>query len=94
MPRTPGIVKWFNVSIGYGFIMSDDGSELFVHGNSCERGFLVNGERVLFEVCDCAVGGKGKTRGRQAVRVRTRPVEVVPAASAERLLVTTQSIVC
>ena len=70
MPTSHGVVKWFNVSIGYGFITDwTNGSELFVHGNSCERGFLVNGEHVAFDVSDC-VPSDGKPRNRQAVRVR------------------------
>lgn len=97
MPTYHGIVKWFNVSIGYGFIAScEDGTELFVHGNSCQRGFLVNGERVVFDVAD-GDASRGKTRNRQAVRVRADGA-VVPsdhvAARHERLVVTTQSIVC
>jgi cold shock CspA family protein len=98
MPVFQGVVKWFNVSIGYGFITSsDDGVELFVHGNSCERGFLVNGERVLFDVSD-SVPVKGKNRSRQAVRVRvdvrSGPYDGNDVTHHDRLHVTTPTIVC
>ncbi len=29
--RSTGIVKWFNNSKGYGFILGDDGEEYFLH---------------------------------------------------------------
>ena len=49
-----GIVKWFNVSKGFGFISPDDGSsDVFVHFSSIQvDGFktLQEGQRVRFEV--------------------------------------------
>lgn len=48
-----GIVKWFNVQKGYGFIEQEDGPDVFAHysGISSE-GFksLNEGDRVTFDV--------------------------------------------
>jgi len=48
-----GTVKWFNESKGFGFISSDDGSDVFVHYSSITGdGFktLLEGDSVSFEV--------------------------------------------
>ncbi len=49
--REEGIVKWFNVNKGYGFIIRDCGGEVFVHFRSI-RGTghrtLREGQRVKF----------------------------------------------
>ncbi len=56
-----GVVKWFNVSKGFGFITPDDGgADLFAHLSALEsNGYkgLNEGQRVLFNVTD---GPKGK----------------------------------
>ncbi len=47
-----GTVKWFNDSKGFGFITSEDGSEVFVHHTSIQgNGFksLAEGDRVSFD---------------------------------------------
>ncbi len=53
-----GIVKWFNASKGFGFIVPDDGSaDLFVHHSEIKTdGYasLEEGQKVEFEV------GQGK----------------------------------
>ena len=49
---TNGTVKWFNESKGFGFITSEDGSDVFVHYSSISgNGFksLVVGDSVSFE---------------------------------------------
>jgi len=54
-----GIVKWFNDSKGFGFITSEDGSDVFVHHTSITgNGFksLAEGESVSF---DTETGPKG-----------------------------------
>ena len=60
-----GKVKWFDSKKGYGFILQQDGSEIFVHytGISAE-GFkaLTEGQRVEFEIGD-------NERGKQAINV-------------------------
>lgn len=48
-----GRVKWFNNSKGYGFIVQDEGPELFVHYSAIQGdGYrtLVEGQAVQFEV--------------------------------------------
>ena len=48
-----GTVKWFNDSIGFGFITSEDGSDAFVHHTSIQGdGFksLAEGDRVSFDI--------------------------------------------
>ncbi len=47
-----GTVKWFNESKGYGFIESENGTDLFVHFSEIQSdGFktLVEGQAVEFE---------------------------------------------
>lgn len=48
-----GKVKWFNDSKGFGFITSEDGTDVFVHHTSIVgNGFksLAEGESVTFDV--------------------------------------------
>ena len=54
-----GTVKWFNTSKGFGFIMTEDGREVFVHySDIISDGFknLAEGEAVNFKITD---NGKG-----------------------------------
>ncbi len=60
-----GKVKWFDAAKGYGFIQTDEGSDVFVHYTGITReGFkrLDEGQAVEFEITD------GK-RGPQAINV-------------------------
>ncbi|WP_253889682.1 cold-shock protein [Actinokineospora diospyrosa] len=64
---TPGTIKWFNGTKGFGFITpSGGGADLFVHRSAIE-GYdntgLANDQRVEFEV------GEGR-KGPEAVSVR------------------------
>jgi CspA family cold shock protein len=54
-----GTVKWFNDSKGFGFVTSEDGSDVFVHHTSIQgNGFksLAEGDKVKF---DTEKGPKG-----------------------------------
>lgn len=57
--KISGTVKWFNTNKGFGFILSEDGQEFFVHYTEIiSDGFrnLTEGDRVLFNITD---NGKG-----------------------------------
>ena len=48
-----GVVKWFSEKKGYGFIMQDEGPDVFVHYSNIQgSGFksLKEGEKVSFEI--------------------------------------------
>ena len=54
-----GKVKWFNAEKGYGFITTEEGSDLFVHYSQIQKdGYksLEEGEAVEFDVVE---GNKG-----------------------------------
>lgn len=57
--REKGKVKWFNVTKGFGFIIKDDGDEIFVHYRAIRgegRRQLRDGQRVAFVVTDSEKG--------------------------------------
>ncbi|MFP6663727.1 MAG: cold shock domain-containing protein [Deltaproteobacteria bacterium] len=57
MPQ--GHVKWFNNAKGYGFIVQDEGPEVFVHYSAIQNeGFkaLAEGDVVSFEIADSDKG--------------------------------------
>ncbi|PWG78515.1 cold-shock protein [Pararcticibacter amylolyticus] len=60
-----GKVKWFNAEKGYGFIVQEDGKEIFVHFKDIQGGVnaLRDNDSVEFEVAE---GRKGL----QAVNVK------------------------
>lgn len=60
-----GKVKWFNTQKGYGFIIQEDGKEIFVHFKDIDGGAnaVRENDEVEFEV------EEGR-KGLQAVRVK------------------------
>ncbi len=66
--REMGTVKWFDSAKGFGFLVRDSGSDIFVHFSSIQgEGFrsLEEGQRVEFSV------GQGP-KGPIATEVKTR----------------------
>jgi cold shock protein len=54
-----GTVKWFDVKKGFGFILSPDGKDVFVHYSSIEGGgfrTLRDGETVEYDLQEGAKG--------------------------------------
>ena len=60
MANYNGVVKWFNIEKGFGFISSNDGQEVFVHfSNVKENGHnkdLHEGEEVSFDIVQADKG--------------------------------------
>ena len=57
--RETGTVKWFNATKGYGFIMRENGEDIFVHYSAIQvDGYktLSEGQRVEFSITE---GPKG-----------------------------------
>jgi CspA family cold shock protein len=58
-----GTVKWFNDSKGYGFIVREQGADVFVHhADIVAKGFksLAEGDRVSFDVAEGPKGLQAK----------------------------------
>jgi cold shock protein len=60
-----GKVKWFNIQKGFGFILTEEGKDLFVHFKDVQGGVnaIKENDSVEYEVAD------GK-KGPQAVKVK------------------------
>ena len=61
--RETGVVKWFNAAKGYGFIVRDQGGEVFVHFKSIEGSgmrTLQEGAKVEFIVSQGQKGLEAK----------------------------------
>ena len=73
-----GHVKWFSNPKGYGFILMDDGSEVFVHHSLIVgEGYktLKEGEEVTFELIETE-------KGKQAHKVTRLPGAAEESAAA------------
>ena len=60
-----GTVKWFNKDRGYGFLVGDEGKDVFVHhSNILMEGFkyLEAGERVSYQI-------ESEEKGNKAINV-------------------------
>ncbi len=78
-----GTVKWFDGKKGYGFIVSTDGQEYFVHYTAVPRGLrLRENDKVSFDAVDTE-------RGKQAQNVQllekgqASPVQETPREDSE-----------
>jgi len=59
-----GKVKWYDSTKGFGFITTDEGSDVFVHKNDLEPSIKLSaGLKVTFEV-------ENAPKGRKAIKVR------------------------
>jgi CspA family cold shock protein len=68
---TVGIVKFFNVQKGFGFISANDGSgDVFVHISAVERAGMTTlneGQRVSFDIVNDPKKGKTNAQNLRAV---------------------------
>jgi cold shock protein len=59
-----GTIKWYNTRKGYGFILGEDGKEIFVHRSSIPPEMqLTEGDKVEYEAED-------SDRGKKAVNIK------------------------
>lgn len=85
--RETGTVKWFNNKKGYGFIVREQGEDIFVHYTSIKsEGFrsLEEGQKVEFSVGEGAKGPQAQdvTVINQEAQQEAQPEEVKEEAEA------------
>lgn len=87
-----GKVKWYDAEKGFGFLTSDDGEDVFVHGKSLPAGLttIKGGTRVEFGVMD---GKKGKTALSVKVLEPTHSVVKAKRKPAEEMTVIIETLI-
>ena len=87
-----GKVKWYDAEKGFGFLTSEDGEDVFVHGNSLPSGVttLKGGTRVEFGVVD---GKKGKTALSLTVLEPTASVVKAKRKPAEEMSIIVETLI-
>ncbi len=87
-----GKVKWYDTEKGFGFLTSDEGDDVFVHGNSLPAGVtsLKGGTRVEFGVVD---GKKGKTALSLHVLEPTASVVKAKRKPAEEMSIIVETLI-
>lgn len=68
---TEGKVKWYDKKKGYGFILSEDGSDIFVHYTSFSEAStrsLNDGEDVTFDIVPGEKGPRAQNVTRKAAK--------------------------
>jgi cold shock protein len=63
-----GRVKFFNSESAFGFIKSDNGHPIFVHGSNVHGGMLAEGDRVEFVIGTDRKTGKLEAHSVRVVR--------------------------
>lgn len=75
-----GKVKWFDPKKGFGFVVNDEGKDVFVHYTSINgEGFrcLKNGETVEYDQLDSDNGLQGRN-------VRVAEIKAAPKSAGDR----------
>jgi CspA family cold shock protein len=87
-----GKVKWYDTEKGFGFLTSDEGEDVFLHGNSLPAGVtsLKGGTRVEFGVVD---GKKGKTALSLKVLEPTASVVKAKRKPAEEMAIIVETLI-
>ncbi len=84
-PLVTGRIKWFDENKSYGFILTDDGKEVFVH-RKYVKGFkkysLLEGDEVSFETFNSDEGVQAKN----VVKAKVDPDEMMNRRRSERYL--------
>ncbi len=78
-----GTVKWFDPKKGFGFVVNEEGKDVFVHYTSIDGdGFrcLRNGQMVEYEQFETGKGLQGKSV--QIVEVKTKEPSPRPAVKS------------